>query len=75
MTKETSRDGNGRTGRVLINHLLIGNNQIMIVILEEKRIEYFEYLQNYDVLGLSKMIELLQDSEKNKMTEYGIEFD
>ena len=47
-------DGNGRTGRVLINHELISNNEIPIVIPEERRIEYFNYLQNYDVEGLKK---------------------
>ena len=37
-------DGNGRTGRVLINHELISSGEIPIVIPEERRIEYFEYL-------------------------------
>ena len=67
-------DGNGRTGRVLINHMLISNNQIPIVIPEERRIEYFEYFQNYDVDGLTSMIKDLQKIEQDKMKEYGIEF-
>ena len=66
-------DGNGRTGRVLINHMLICNNEVPIVIPENRRIEYFEYLQNYDVEGFKKMICELQEIEKNKMIEYGIE--
>ena len=65
-------DGNGRTGRVLINHQLISNNEIPIVIPEERRIEYFNYLQNYDVDGLSRMIKELQDIELNKIKEYEI---
>ena len=37
--------GNGRTGRVLINHQLLMNDGIPIVIPEERRTEYFGYLQ------------------------------
>ena len=37
-------DGYGRTGRILINHQLISNNEIPVVIPEERRIEYFNYL-------------------------------
>ena len=65
-------DGNGRTGRVLINHQLISNNEISIVIPEERRIEYFNYLENYDADGLSFMISELQDIELNNMKEYEI---
>jgi len=63
-------DGNGRTGRVIINHELIRNNEIPIVIPEERRIEYFNYLQNYDTKGLTKMIKELQQIEENKINEY-----
>ena len=66
-------DGNGRTGRLLINHELIRNGEIPIVIPEERRVEYFDYLQNYDVLGFSKMILELQEKEKEKLKEYGID--
>lgn len=63
-------DGNGRTGRLLINHELIRNNEIPIVTLIIKEAEYFEYLQNYDVKGLAHMIEELQKVEKEKMNLY-----
>lgn len=63
-------DGNGRTGRVLINHQLISCNELPIVIPEERRVEYFNYLQNYDVDGFSKMIKELQEIEKRKIEEY-----
>lgn len=63
-------DGNGRTGRVLINHQLLMNNEIPIVIPEERRTEYFDYLQNYDVDGFTKMIKELQQEELKKMKEY-----
>ena len=67
-------DENGRTGRVLINHELISSGEIPIVIPEERRIAYFEYLANYDVDGLANMIRELQRFEINKMKEYGIEY-
>ena len=65
-------DGNGRTGRVIINHQLISNNEIPIVIPEDRRVEYFNYLQNYDVKGFAEMIKELQEIEKNKIVEYEI---
>lgn len=66
-------DGNGRTGRVLLNHQLIMNNEVPIVIPEEKRIEYFEILEKYDIDKLSDMIRDLQLKEIEKMKEYDIE--
>ena len=65
-------DGNGRAGRVLLNHQLIMNNEVPIVIPEEKRIEYFDLLANYDVSGFSEMIKSLQEKEKSKMSDYGV---
>lgn len=65
-------DGNGRTGRVLLNHQLIMNNEIPIVIPEERRIEYFEILEKYDIDNLSSFIRELQLKEKEKMNEYDI---
>lgn len=63
-------DGNGRTGRLLINHELIRNNEVPIVIIDERRAEYFRYLQDYDAQGLARMIQELQEVEKEKMRSY-----
>lgn len=68
-------DGNGRTGRILLNHQLLSNDEIPVVIPEDRRTEYFEYLQNYDSTGFTNMIKELQEIELKKMKEYGIEFD
>ncbi len=68
------QDGNGRTGRVLINHLLLQNNEVPIVIPEERRTEYFNLLQNYDIDGFVKMIKELQKDEVEKMEEYGVDY-
>ena len=70
MTKVSFEDGNGRTGRVLLNHQLVSNNEIPIVIPVERRIEYFNYLQNYDVDGFCNMIKELQEIEKNMIKEH-----
>lgn len=63
-------DGNGRTGRVLINHELIRLGQTPIVIPQERRTEYFEYLSNYDTKGLAQFISELQNVEEQKIEQY-----
>ena len=68
------QDGNGKAGRVLINHLLLQNNEVPIVIPEERRTEYFNLLQNYDIDGFVKMIKELQKDEVEKMEEYGVDY-
>ncbi|MGM9879631.1 MAG: Fic family protein [Bacilli bacterium] len=65
-------DGNGRTGRVLLNHQLIMNEELPVVIPEEKRIEYFNFLANYDIYGLSSMIKELQVKEREKINDYNV---
>ena len=42
-------DGNGRTGRLLINYELLKNNLPPVVISKEDRVKYFEFL-NHDVI-------------------------
>ena len=59
-------DGNGRTGRLLINFELLKNNIFPIVIPKEERIKYFEYLRNKDVIGLSNWLRELSDNEKKE---------
>lgn len=63
-------DGNGRTGRVLLNHQLIMNDELPVVILEENRVEYFNFLANYDIDGLANMIKNLQVKEQEKINDY-----
>ncbi len=64
-------DGNGRTGRILINYELIKNNIAPIVILKEDRVKYFEFLRNKDTDGLAKFIEELSNKELNRMKTLG----
>ena len=64
-------DGNGRTGRLLLNYELLKNDIFPIVIAKEDRIKYFEFLRNNDVLGLTKWFEELSNSEKLRMEKFG----
>lgn len=60
-------DGNGRTGRLLINFELLKNNLPPIVIPKEERTKYFEYLRNKDVIGLSNWLKELSSQEKSRL--------
>lgn len=63
-------DGNGRTGRVLINHELIRYNETPIVIPQMRRTEYFEYLSNYDTDSMVRFFKELQEVEEQKIEQY-----
>ena len=65
-------DGNGRTGRILLNYELLKNNIAPIVISKEDRIKYFEFIKNKDRLGLSKWIKDLSFNENERMHKFGL---
>ena len=55
-------DGNGRTGRLLMNYLLVLHNHPPIVIHEEDRRTYFEALESWDsVQDLEPLIAFLKE--------------
>lgn len=60
-------DGNGRTGRLLINFELLKNNIPPIVIPKEERTKYFEFLRNKDVQGLANWLRILSENEKERI--------
>lgn len=62
-------DGNGRTGRLLINFGLLSNGNAPIVIPKEERSKYFEYLSNQDIIGLSNFIETLSAKEQQNINQ------
>ena len=64
-------DGNGRTGRLLINYELIKNNFPPVVIAKEDRVRYFEFLRNNDSNGLAEWLEELSAKEKERMKKFG----
>lgn len=57
-------DGNGRTGRLLLNYELIREGKAPIVIEKEQRSQYFGYLERQDIQGLGKLIEQLSIKEQ-----------
>ena len=64
-------DGNGRTGRLLLNYELLKNNLPTVVISKEDRVKYFEFLRNNDILGLAKWFNVLSNEELKRMEKFG----
>lgn len=59
-------DGNGRIGRLLINKLLIEKELLPVVILNEEKHEYYEYLANENSEKLGVLLESLISVEENR---------
>lgn len=64
-------DGNGRTGRLLINYELLKNNLPPVVIAKEDRVKYFEFLRNNDITGLAEWLKDLSTKEKERIAKFG----
>ena len=64
-------DGNGRTGRLLVNYELLKNNLPPIVIAKEDRVKYFEFLRNNDSNGLAEWLKDLSTREKERIERFG----
>lgn len=64
-------DGNGRTGRLLLNYELLKNNITPVVITKDDRVKYFEYLNNQDILGLAEFLRNLSTKEYERMDKFG----
>lgn len=54
-------DGNGRTGRLLINFELLKNDIPPVVIPKEERVKYFEFLRDKDVLSFADWLRELSE--------------
>ena len=67
-------DGNGRTGRLLLNYELLKNNIPPVVISKEERVKYFEFLKNNDEAGLSEWLKDLSAEEKERMKKFGYKY-
>lgn len=63
-------DGNGRTGRLLINFELLKNNLPPIVIPNEERTKYFEFLRNNDIIGLANWLKELSNLELERLKSF-----
>ena len=66
-------DGNGRTGRLLINYELLKNDLPPVVIAKEDRVKYFEFLRNNDSNGLAEWLKELSTREEERMEKFGYE--
>ena len=64
-------DGNGRTGRLLLNYELIKNNLPPVVISKDDRVKYFEILKNDDIMGLAEWLRDLSNQEMERMEKFG----
>lgn len=64
-------DGNGRTGRILLNYELLKNNLPPVVITKEDRVKYFEFLKNNDIMGFSQWLKELSIIEEERMQKFG----
>lgn len=64
-------DGNGRTGRLLINYELLKNGLPPIVIPLEKRTEYFKYLAEGNYSAMSNFLKDLSAVEKERIAAFG----
>lgn len=60
-------NGNGRTGRILINYELIKNNIVPIVIEKENKKEYLKFLEEADFVGFGEWIKTLSNEEKKRL--------
>lgn len=66
-------DGNGRTGRLLVNYDFLRNDYLPIVIPFESRGEYFEVLAKQDISALSAMFKVFYDNEIIRAKQFGID--
>jgi Fic family protein len=64
-------DGNGRTGRLLLNYELLKNNIAPVVISKEERVKYFEFLKNNDIIGFKDWLRELSNEETERMKKFG----
>lgn len=66
------QDGNGRTGRVLLNYELIKDNQPLIVIEKDMREQYIVFEENQDIKGFLSYATRLLSEEKKRMDDINI---
>lgn len=64
-------DGNGRTGRLLLNYELLKNNLPPVVITKEDRVKYFEYLRNNNISEFANWLQKLSNEEKERLQKFG----
>ena len=63
-------DGNKRTAKVILNSNLIRQNHPPVIISEGDTEEYYNYINNEDVVGFAKFLRLKSLNELNTMMSY-----
>lgn len=63
-------DGNKRTAKVILNANLIMQNYPPVIITEEETQQYYEFINNEDVVGFAKFLRLKSLFELNTMMSY-----
>lgn len=66
-------DGNGRTGRILINRELMRTGEPPAVITKDSRAAYFQLLADCDYDGLAEMLRRLSAGERARMRAFANE--
>jgi len=64
------QDGNGRTGRMLINIMLINNNYPPLIIRKSQRIAYFSSLEAFDNKYKDKLKRFIIEKYKNTFEKF-----
>lgn len=68
-------DGNGRSGRVLINKIALSEGYAPFVIPKEERTQYMNFLADCNTEGLKRMFNDLMKMEIDRMKQFGIQFE
>lgn len=66
-------DGNGRTGRLLINYELLRHDIPPVVIPKDERTSYFDMLSSNDQQSLSRFFKTLSVREYERLKQFGFE--
>ena len=64
-------DGNGRTGRLLINYELLRHDIPPVVIPKDERTSYFDMLSSNDQQSLSRFLKTLSIREYERLKKFG----
>lgn len=65
-------EGNGRTGRLLLNYELLKNDEYPVVISKDDRVKYFEFLNKQNISELAEFLKELSEKEKERMGKFGL---
>ena len=64
-------DGNGRTGRLIMNYQLLLNGYLPVSVAKENRLDYYNALEKYAVNGdLNIFADLVAELEEMQLDEY-----